>query len=130
LTMAAGTVLPGAASPGCTGGEPFALMALDHSMAPEFAPGDVVVIEPDGRAVDGSFVLACVAGEWLLRRLVRLADGWALEVLDPTQPRTPLADLQPVRGVVIQRVIAGCRRASKSYLPQSARGSRSAFASD
>jgi hypothetical protein len=40
--------------------------------APEFEPGDIVIIEPDGgAAADGSFVLARHGDGWLLRQLVR-----------------------------------------------------------
>ena len=46
-------------------------MVLGDSMAPEFVEGEVIVVEPDGLAVDGSFVVAQVDGEWTLRQLVR-----------------------------------------------------------
>lgn len=42
----------------CSAGEPFALMVLGQSMAPEFNEGDIVIIEPDGQIKDGCFVLA------------------------------------------------------------------------
>ena len=44
-------------------------MVLGDSMVPEFAEGDVIVIEPDGLATDGSFVLANPGGEWTFRQL-------------------------------------------------------------
>jgi DNA polymerase V len=40
----------------CDGSEAFALMVLGDAMVPEFAQGEVVVIEPSGRVEDGSFV--------------------------------------------------------------------------
>ena len=38
----------------CASGEPYALMVLGDSMLPEFEPGEVIVVEPDGVARDGS----------------------------------------------------------------------------
>lgn len=109
---------PADAGPGCASGESFALMVLGDSMCPEFAAGDVVVIEPEGLATDGSFVLACCNGEWMLRRLARRAGGWALHVLNPAagEPEIVLADLSAVRGVVIQKSRPGRRRAAKRYV--------------
>jgi SOS-response transcriptional repressor LexA len=106
---------------GCAGGESFALMVLGDSMRPEFDDGDVVVIEPDGLAHDGSFVLAHWQGDWLLRRLARRSDGWVLHALnpDPAQPADAdiaLADLSAVRGVVIQKSRPGRRRATRRYV--------------
>ena len=53
----------------CSGGESYALMVLGDSMAPEFVEGEVIVVEPEGLAGDGSFVVAEVAGEPIFRRL-------------------------------------------------------------
>lgn len=104
---------------GCAGGESFALMVLGDSMQPEFRHGDIVVIEPDGHATDGSYVLACCGGEWMLRVLARRPHGWSLFLLNPA-PRDDaeieLADLAAVRGVVIQRARPGRRRATKRYV--------------
>ena len=100
----------------CSGAEPFALMVLGDSMAPEFVEGEVVVVEPEGHARDGSFVVAQVQGEWTLRRLVAAGDGWTLRALNPAYPDAELADLADVRGVVIQKSRPGRRRASKRYV--------------
>ena len=67
----------------CSGSESFALMVLGDSMAPEFAEGDVIVIEPDGLATDGSFVLANPGGEWTFRQLVANSGRWQLRPLNP-----------------------------------------------
>ena len=45
----------------CAGAEPFVLMVLGDSMAPEFAEGEIIVVEPEGLASDGSFVVAAAA---------------------------------------------------------------------
>jgi len=100
----------------CSSGESFALMVLGDSMLPEFAQGEVIVIEPDGLAGDGSFVLAWHADEWIFRQLVRGAGEWRLRALNPAYPEIPLPGLDAVRGVVIQKSKPGRRRASKRYV--------------
>jgi SOS-response transcriptional repressor LexA len=101
----------------CSGAESFALRVLGDSMRPEFEEGDIIVIEPDGLAQDGSFVLAHVAGEWIFRQLAKTPAAWELRALDPRHPPVPLADLSAVRGVVIQKSKPGRRRAAKHYGP-------------
>jgi hypothetical protein len=107
---------PGPAEGDCAGAEPFALMVLGDAMAPEFVEGEIIVVEPEGHATDGSFVVAPLDGEWTLRQLVRAETGWHLRALNPAYPASPLADLAAVRGVVIQKSKPGRRRASKRYV--------------
>jgi SOS-response transcriptional repressor LexA len=90
-------------------------MVLGDSMAPEFEEGDVIVIEPEGLATDGSYVLAQAAGEWIFRRLVAREGGWRLAALDPRYPPIDIPDLSAVRGVVIQKSRPGRRRATRRY---------------
>ena len=99
----------------CIEAEPFALRVIDDSMAPEFAPGCIVVIDPTGLATDGAFVLAEVDGEYIFRQLRRTEEGDRLVALNDSYPEIPLArrprqrsPLASVRGVVVQR--AGARR--------------------
>jgi len=99
----------------CSGAEPFALMVLDDSMAPEFGAGDVIVIEPAGLAADGAFVLAQVGGEWIFRRLVAHAAGWRLAALDARYPAVDIPGLEAVHGVVIQKSRPGRRRGATFY---------------
>ena len=106
---------PDGALEACSGAEPFALMVLGDSMAPEFVEGDVIVIEPEGLATDGAYVLAQVAGEWIFRKLEARSGAWRLVALDPRAAAIDLPDLGPVRGVVIQRSRPGNRRATKRY---------------
>jgi len=101
----------------CSGAEPFALMVLGDAMRPEFDEGDVIVIEPEGHALDGSFVLAHAGGEWVFRQLAAVGDAWELRALDPRYPVLPLADLAAVRGVIIQKSRPGRRRDAKRYVP-------------
>ena len=101
----------------CAGAEPFALLVLGDSMAPEFVEGDVIVVEPEGLATDRSFVVAHARGEWLLRRLVRNGEAWSLRALDPRYAAIDIANLSNVRGVVIQKSRPGRRREAKRYGP-------------
>ena len=99
----------------CSGSESFALMVLGDSMAPEFAEGDVIVIEPDGLATNGSFVLARHDEEWIFRQLVAAGERWQLRPLNPRYPAVDLADLSAVRGVVIQKSTPGNRKSTVRY---------------
>lgn len=111
---------------GCGGGEVFALRVLGDDMAPEFADGDIIVVEPDGALKDGSYVVAQVAGPpgaettaWTFRQLRRRGDGWALRALNPAcagPVEQPLPDLAAVRGVVIQKAVPGRRRLTRFYV--------------
>lgn len=102
--------------PDCGGGESFALMVMGHSMAPEFLEGEIIIIEPEGLAKDGSYVLAWHNAEWTFRQLLRTSEGWVLHPLSPAFADAPLADLSAVRGVIIQKALPGRRRASKFYV--------------
>lgn len=100
----------------CSGGEAFALRVIGGSMAPEFIEGDIVVVEPEGLAKDGSFVVAEHGGEWIFRQLCRRGQGWWLHALDAAWPDLPLPSLEAVRGVVIQKAVPGRRRATRRYI--------------
>lgn len=112
-------ILPQAVDPAleaCAAAESFALMVLGDSMEPEFREGEVILIEPEGLATDGSFVLAQVNGEWIFRQLAKRGEAWALRALNPAYPATDISDLAPVKGVVIQKSQPGRRKASKRYV--------------
>jgi SOS-response transcriptional repressor LexA len=89
---------------------------LGGSMRPEFDDGDIVVVEPEGVAGDGSFVIAHHGGEWMLRALQRDGNRWRLAALDPAIAPIAIGDLSAVRGVVIQKSRPGRRRATKRYV--------------
>lgn len=97
----------------CSAAEPFALMVLGDSMLPEFAEGEIIVIEPEGHAHDGSYVLAFERDEYIFRQLVKGDGGWLLHPLNPSYPDLPIADLDAVKGVVIQKQQRGGRRATR-----------------
>lgn len=100
----------------CADAAPFALMVLGDSMTPEFQEGDIVIIEPEGHATDGSYVLAFIQGEWIFRQLRRYDEGWRLTALNPGYAQIDLPDLQGVRGVIIQKNRPGRRRETKRYV--------------
>ena len=49
-----------------------------------------------------------------MRQLVADGGGWQLRALNPAYAETALADLSPVRGVVIQKSLPGRRRAQQA----------------
>ena len=102
--------------PDCAGGESFALMVQGHSMAPEFLEGEIIIIEPEGLAKDGSYVLAMHRQEWTFRQLLRTPEGWLLHPLNPAFADDPIPDLTSIHGVIIQKALPGRRRASKHYV--------------
>ena len=108
-------MIPDANAGSCGGGESFALMVYGESMAPEFLSGEIIVIEPEGLAKEGAYVLAQVDGEWIFRQLVRAGEGWCLHALNPAFADQPIADLTPIKGVIIQKSVPGRRRASRRY---------------
>jgi SOS-response transcriptional repressor LexA len=108
-------IIPAERDTGCSGAEPFALVVLGDAMAPEFEDGHVIVVEPEGLAADGAYVVAFAQGEWWFRRLVSRNGGWALAALDPRYPCIELPGLEAVRGVVIQRSTPGRRARNKRY---------------
>lgn len=107
----------------CSGAESFALRVLGDSMLPEFAEGDIVIIEPEGVVREGAFVLAETAEGWTLGQLARAADTtqeaptpWRLAALNPAYPSWTLASLDAIAGVVIQKVKPGRRRETRWYV--------------
>lgn len=100
----------------CSSAEPFALMVLGDSMEPEFIEGEIILIEPEGLATDGSFVLAQLDGEWIFRQLAKQGSGWRLQALNPAYPHADIAGLDAVKGVIIQKSKPGSRKATKRYV--------------
>ncbi|MEI6737358.1 MAG: S24 family peptidase, partial [Pseudomonadota bacterium] len=91
-------------------------MVYGESMAPEFLHGEIIIIEPEGLAKEGAYVFARVNDEWIFRQLVRTECGWCLRALNPAFPDLLIADLTPVKGVVIQKSVPGRRHASRRYV--------------
>ncbi|MDP2029670.1 MAG: S24 family peptidase [Thiobacillus sp.] len=100
----------------CSSAEPYALMVLGDSMMPEFAQGEIIVVEPSGLVKDGSYVVAFVNEEYIFRQLVQHEDGWMLKPLNPLFENIPVADIDVAKGVVIMKKRPGRRSEQKSYV--------------
>lgn len=107
----------------CASGEPYALMVLGDSMLPEFVEGEIIVIEPEGVARDGSYVIAYLEDaekeddKYIFRQLVKHPEGWMLKPLNPLYPNIPIDSIEAVvKGVVIMKKKPGRRRAMKEYV--------------
>jgi len=103
----------------CKEAEPFALRVLDDSMQPEFRKGCIILIDPTGRATDGSYVLANTTEDTgpIFRQLCKNEqDQWILSALNNAYPDTATReDLSDITGVIVQR--AGVRRSyHKHYM--------------
>ena len=103
-------------SSSCSGGESYALMVLGDSMLPEFEEGEIIVIEPDGLAHDGSFVIAMHNGEHIFRQLVISEGRWFLKALNGLFPVLEIPGPEAVKGVIIQKSRPGARRLKKFYV--------------
>ncbi len=99
----------------CQSGEPYALMVLGDSMQPEFNEGEILVVEPEGWAKAGAFVIAYTNEAYIFRQLQQHDTGWQLTPLNPAYPSIPIADLTAVKGVVIMKKQPSKRSAQKSY---------------
>jgi hypothetical protein len=112
----------GSSDSNCSGNELVALMVLGDSMTPEFAEGEILVIEMGRPATDGSFVIAEVAPEdYTFRQLKRNEQGgWLLHALNPAYPDAAIPGLEIVKGVVIHKRHPRSRKTVKHYVPQAA----------
>jgi SOS-response transcriptional repressor LexA len=99
----------------CQAKEPFALMVLGDSMEPEFTEGEVIVIDPEGLAKDGSFVIAWHNEEYIFRQLRIIDDNWHIAALNPAYPMQQLSGPDAIKGVIIQKKTPGQRGARKRY---------------
>ncbi len=104
------------AASACSGGEPYALMVLGDSMLPEFENGDIIVVEPEGLAQDGSYVVAFHKEEYTFRQLLIRDDKWYLGALNDLYPTEQISGPDAVKGVVIQKKKPGKRSTMKSYI--------------
>jgi SOS-response transcriptional repressor LexA len=89
------------------GGEPFALRVIGDTMAPEFADGCIIIIDPSGVVKDGSYVLARHNDEYIFRQLIFGEGVYYLQTLEAGHEVIEISNLAPVQGVIIQQ---GARR--------------------
>lgn len=99
----------------CSSAEPYALMVLGDSMLPEFEEGEIIIIEPEGLAHDGSYVVAWHKDEYIFRQLVQHGDRWYLKPLNDLYSTDEVPGLEVVKGVVTQKKKPGKRSSMKSY---------------
>jgi len=100
----------------CASGEPYALMVLGDAMLPEFEDGDIIVVEPEGLARDGSFVVAYHNDEYTFRQLLIKDGRYYLAALNEKYPSEEISGIEAVKGVVIQKKKPGKRKSFKSYV--------------
>lgn len=100
---------------GCEEKEPYALMVMGDSMAPEFNDGDVIVIEPGANYHDGSYVIAWHNEEYIFRQLKVSGDRYYLMPLNPNYVSEQLDGLEAIKGVVTQKKSPGGRYNRKNY---------------
>lgn len=82
----------------------FALLVQNDSMEPEFFKGDIIVVDPEKKAANGSYIIARNGTETTLKQYV--TDG-ASVFLKPVNDRYPIRDMTGVDfqiiGVVIEK---------------------------
>lgn len=82
----------------------FAVVVQNDSMEPEFFKGDMIVVDPEKKAADGSYIIARIGTETTLKQYV--TDG-ASVFLKPVNDRYPIRDMTGVDfriiGVVIEK---------------------------
>ena len=101
------------AQSGCGALEPYALRVLDDSMAPEFAEGCVIIIDPGHVPRDGSYVIVDYAGDVFFRQLVFDGERRFLKPLNPKYGSFELTPPYAIRGGVVQK--AGRRRSQRKH---------------
>ncbi len=101
----------------CSSNELVALMVLGDSMAPEFVEGEILVIEMNAHATDGSYVIAEAAKEDFIFRQLKRDDqsGWRLHAINPAYPDIAIVGLERIRGVVTHKKKPGSRKSIKYY---------------
>lgn len=100
----------------CAANEPFALQVLGDSMEPEFKDGCIIIIEPiqPGAVMDGAYVIAEQAGEYIFRQFHLINGKYWLKALNKKYFDVEIPNVLLVKGIIVQR--AGKRRSeSKHY---------------
>jgi len=84
--------------------EPYALRVIGDSMAPEFADGNIIIVDPGHPPVDGAFVVIDYGGEVMLGQYVLEGNRRWLKYLNAKHVAVELVPPFEFKGVVIQRV--------------------------
>ncbi len=98
---------------GCSTNEPFALRVVGESMLPEFADGQIVIVDPAFPVKSGVYVVIDFGGEVMFGQLMIEESASRLAFLNPDYESVHLATPYTVKGVVIQR--AGRRRSERKH---------------
>ncbi len=98
----------------CSAKEVFGLRALGDSMLPEFEDGVLLVIDPEAAVRDGSFVVANVNGEYILRQLRIYDNRFFLQPLNDLYETIEIDGIENIVGRVIQQ---GSRRRNLKRYP-------------
>ena len=98
----------------CSAPEPFALQVTDNSMEPEFKKGNIIIIDPTGLAVHGTYVLAMVENGYIFRQLVIENDKHYLQPLheDYMHEKREIA-IEAIQGVIVQQAGAKGKRSDR-----------------
>lgn len=72
-------------------------------MAPEFAEGTIIIVEPTGVLEGGCYVVAQHDDEHLFRQLVITEGRWFLKPLNDRYPTVEIPGPQAIKGRVIQK---------------------------
>ena len=72
-------------------------------MAPEFAEGTIIIVEPSGVLERGCYVVAQYDDEYLFRQLVISKGRWFLRPLNDRYPTVEIPGAQAIKGRVIQK---------------------------
>jgi SOS-response transcriptional repressor LexA len=84
-------------------------------MEPEFAEGEVIIIEPSVVVEDGCYVVALHSGEYLFRQLRIERDRWFLKPLNQQYETMEIHGVNAIKGRIISKS-NGRGRQRKSYL--------------
>ncbi|MFK5985104.1 MAG: S24 family peptidase [Pseudomonadota bacterium] len=87
----------------CSAKEVFALRALGDSMQPEFEHNVLLVIDPEAPVRDGSYVIAKVDGEFILRQLRIEEKRFFLQPLNDLYETVEISGVKDIVGLVIQQ---------------------------
>lgn len=82
------------------GASSFALLVSGEAMAREFPDGSTILVDPDERPYNGSYVIAKVNGSHLLRQLKRDGSQDVLVSQSPSFPAIPVTGEVEIVGVV------------------------------
>jgi DNA polymerase V len=97
----------------CSAKEMFGLQALGDSMLPEFEHGSVLVVDPEAPVKDGSFVIAKVNDEYILRQLRIKDKDFFLQPLNDLYETVQIKGVEDIIGLVVQQ--GSRRRNLKKY---------------